>query len=269
MIAFLDLHVPGRPLLMPNPWDAGTARVLASLGFQALATTSSGHAATLGRLDGELTRDEVLRHAREIVLATEVPVSADLENCFADDPNGVSETIELAARTGLAGASVEDFTRATRAPIYDRRLAAARVEAAAEAAHVGPTRLVLTARAENYLHGRADLADTISRLQDYQEAGADVLFAPGVTVLEDIRTLVAAVDRPVNVLAMAGAPTVAELGSVGVSRVSVGGSFTFAALGAVVAAAREVLDHGTWNYRSLARGGLEAVREAFGDQEPG
>jgi len=176
---FLALHRTERPLLLPNPWDRGSAVLLASLGFQALATTSSGFAATLGRPDGSVTRDEAVAHAAQVVQATDLPVTADLENGFADDPAGVAETVRLAAGTGLAGCSVEDFTGRREEPIYDAARAAARVEAAAEAAHRGPARLVLTARAENYLYGRPDLADTIGRLQAYQQAGADVLYAPG------------------------------------------------------------------------------------------
>ncbi|HEY4465714.1 MAG TPA: isocitrate lyase/phosphoenolpyruvate mutase family protein, partial [Streptosporangiaceae bacterium] len=207
---FLSLHRRPAPLLMPNAWDAGSARLLAALGFEALATTSSGFAATLGRLDGTVTRDEALAHARVIAAAAGVPVSADLENGFADEPTGVAETIRLAAATGLAGCSVEDFTGRGGDPIYDLALAADRVTAAAEAAHSRagsrPDRLVLTARAENYLHGRPDLADTIARLQAYQAAGADVLYAPGLSRLEDIRQVVRSVDRPVNVLAVPGTP---------------------------------------------------------------
>ena len=191
-------------MLLPNPWDRGSARLLAWAGFEALATTSSGYAATLGRDDGSLTRDEALAHAAAIVTATDLPVSADLENCFADSPAGVAETVALAMGTGLAGCSLEDFTGHEDDPIYDLKLAADRVAAAAEAAHSGPVRFVLTARAENYLHGRPDLADTIARLQAYQQAGADVLYAPGLRSIEDIRQVIGAVDRPVNVLAIAG-----------------------------------------------------------------
>ena len=201
---FLALHRAGEPLLLPNPWDLGSARLLASLGFEALATTSSGFAATLGRNDGSVSREEALVHAAVIVAATDLPVSADLENAFADKPADVAETIGLAIQVGLAGASVEDFTRRGDDPIYDLRLAAERVAAAAGAAHAGPARLVLTARAENYLHGRPDLADTIARLQAYQEAGADVLYAPGLRRLKDIRQVIREVDRPVNVLALDG-----------------------------------------------------------------
>jgi 2-methylisocitrate lyase-like PEP mutase family enzyme len=260
---FLALHQGGRPLLMPNPWDPGSARLLASLGFQALATTSAGFAATLGRLDGSVTREEALAHAASIVEATELPVSADLENAFGDEPAAVADTVRLALQAGLAGCSVEDFTGREDAPIYDAGLAAERVAAAAVAAHDGPVPLVLTARAENYLHGRPDLADTIARLQAYQEAGADVLYAPGLRRLEDIREVVAAVDRPVNVLAVPGAPPVSELAAAGVGRVSVGGAFAFTALGAVVEAARELLDQGTYAYWELAGAGAEAARGAF------
>jgi 2-methylisocitrate lyase-like PEP mutase family enzyme len=260
---FRRLHDGSTPLLMPNPWDVGSAVLLESLGFEALATTSSGYAATLGRLDGSITRDEALAHARAVVEATSVPVSADLENCFADDPSGVADTVTMAVRAGVAGCSVEDFTGDKGAPIYDASVAEARVRAAADAAHDGPVRIVLTARAENYVHGRPDLDDTIDRLQRYQGAGADVLFAPGVTKLEDVRRVVDAVDVPVSVLALPGSPTVAELAEVGVRRISVGGAFAFAALGAVVEAARELQDHGTFGYWTLAMPGATAARAAF------
>ena len=262
---FLALHRPGEPLLMPNPWDLGSARLLASLGFEALATTSSGFAATLGRNDGSVTRDEAMVHAAVIVAATDLPVSADLEDAFAAEPAGVAETIGLAIEVGLAGASVEDFTRLAGDPIYDVRLAAERVAAAAEAAHAGPGRLVLTARAENYLHGHPDLADTIARLQAYQEAGADVLYAPGLRRMEDIRQVIREVDRPVNVLALDGLPPVAELAEAGVSRISVGGSFAFAALGALVSAATELREQGTYGYSRLVATGRAAVQAAFTD----
>jgi 2-methylisocitrate lyase-like PEP mutase family enzyme len=264
---FLALHGGPAPLLMPNPWDAGSAKLLASLGFEALATTSSGFAATLGRLDGSVEREEALAHASSIVAATELPVSADLENCFADDPAAVATTIRLALDTGLAGCSVEDFGRRPDAHIYDAGRAAERVAAAAEAAHAGPVHLVITARAENHIRGHPDLADTIARLQAYQEAGADVLFAPGVIDLDEVRQLVASVDRPVNVLPGPGAPTVSELGEVGVRRISVGGAFAFAALAGVVDAARELRDLGTYGFRERSRVGLTAAREAFADTE--
>jgi 2-methylisocitrate lyase-like PEP mutase family enzyme len=246
---FLALHSGEELLLLPNPWDPGSAKLLASLGFEALATTSGGSAATLGRPDGSMTVEEAIASATAIVEATELPVSADLENGFADDPEGVAETIRLALDAGLAGASIEDYSGREDALIYDIDLAAERVAAAAEIAH-SSRKLVLTARAENHLHGATDLADTIARLQAYQEAGADVLYAPGLVHLEEIRQLVSSVDLPVNVLGRPGAPSVAELAAAGVRRVSVGGAFAYAALGATVEAARELLDEGTYNTSS-------------------
>jgi 2-methylisocitrate lyase-like PEP mutase family enzyme len=261
---FLSLHRGDAPLLMPNPWDRGSAILLASLGFEALATTSSGFAATLGRLDGMVTREEAIAHAAEIVDAVDVPVSADLENCFADDPAGVAETVRLAIDAGLAGCSVEDFSGRDSETIYDAGLAAERVAAAADAAHSGSRRLVLTARAENHIHGVDDLADTIARLQSFQEAGADVLFAPGVRELDQIRELVSSVDLPLNVLVLPGMPSVSELGEAGVSRISVGGAFAFAAYGAAATAGRELLESGSYGYWETAATGAKAAREAFG-----
>lgn len=261
---FLELHRPGEPLLLANVWDRGSARLLAADGFRALATTSSGFAASLGQLDGSVTREQAIAHAAEIAGASELPVSADLENCFADDPQGVAATIAMALDAGLAGCSIEDHTGDDGAPIYEPALAAERVAAAAEVAHAGPVHLVLTARAENFLHGRADLDDTIARLQAYEHAGADVLFAPGLTELDDIRRVVESVALPVNVLARPGVPSVAELASAGVARVSVGGSFAFVAYGTAVAAARELREHGTYGYWEHAAVGVRAVRDAFG-----
>src|SRR6266480_1895692 len=261
---FLALHRPGEPLLMPNPWDLGSARLLASLGFEALATTSSGFAATLGRNDGAVSRDEAMVHAAVIVAATDLPVSADLENGFADSPSGVAETMRMSIEVGLAGASVEDFTGRADDPIYDIGPAAERVAAAAEAAHAGPGRLVLTARAENFIRGNPDLADTIARLQAYQEAGADVLYAPGLRSFEDISRVVREVDRPVNVLALDDTPPVAEMARAGVARISVGGGFAFAAVGAVVTAATELREQGTYGWRAGAATGAAAARRAFG-----
>jgi 2-methylisocitrate lyase-like PEP mutase family enzyme len=261
---FLELHRGETPLLLANAWDRGSAKLLASLGFDALATTSSGFAATLGRLDGGVSRDEATAHAAEIVAATELPVSADLENCFADDPAGVAETVALAVQAGLAGCSIEDYSTDDDAPIYELGAATERVAAAAEAAHAGPVHLVLTARAENYLHGRPDLDDTIERLRAYGRAGADVLYAPGLTDLQDIRRIVESVEQPVNVLALAAAPPVRELAAAGVKRVSVGGGFAFAALGAVVAAASELRDEGTYGFWENVKPGARAARDAFG-----
>jgi 2-methylisocitrate lyase-like PEP mutase family enzyme len=260
---FSALHEQDSPLLMPNPWDQGSAKLLASLGFEALATTSSGSAAALGRLDGKLTRDEALAHCAEIVAATDLPVSADLENGFSDDPEGVLETVARALEAGLAGCSIEDYTGREEDPIYGPELAAERIAAAAEAARRGPVPLVLTARAENLIHGRPDVADTIARLQRYQEAGADVLFAPGIRSAEDIRALTSSVDRPVSVLALPGVPPVAELAALGVKRVSVGGAFAFAAAGALVQAATELRERGTYGYFERTGVGAKAARAAF------
>ena len=260
---FLELHRGPTPLLMPNAWDIGSAKLLVSLGFEALATTSSGFAATLGRIDGSVTRDESLAHAHDIATATEVPVSADLEDCFAVDPEGVAQTVRGAVAGGVAGCSVEDYTRHADDPIFELAHATERVAAAAEAAHGGPVRIVLTARSENFIRGRRDLADTVARLQAYQEAGADVLFAPGVIDPTDLRSLLASVDRPVNVLAVPGTPTVAGLGKLGVKRISVGGAFAYTAYGALVEAGRELLEAGTYGYWETARAGSGAVRSAF------
>jgi 2-methylisocitrate lyase-like PEP mutase family enzyme len=260
---FLALHHGTRPLLQPNAWDAGSARLLASLGFQALATTSSGFAATLGRLDGSVSRDEAMDHCAQLAAAVDVPVAADTENGYADDPAGVAEMVSLACGTGLAGCSIEDFSGHPDEVIYDLGLARERIAAAAEAAHRGPTHLVLTARAENHIHGGTDLADTITRLQAYQEAGADVLFAPGLRSLEDIRSVVTSVDRPVNVLVMPGCPTVDELAAIGVGRISVGGAFAYVALAGLIDAATELRDHGTYGYWTHVGRARGAIRDAF------
>lgn len=260
MPSFLDLHRPGDPLLLPNPWDLGSARLLASLGYQALATTSGGFAASLGRRDGSVSREEAIEHAAAIAAAVDVPVSADLERCFADDPTGVAETVRLAKAAGLAGCSVEDHTGREDDPIYPAELAAERVAAAVEAAGED---FVVTARAENLLHGRTDLEDTVDRLQRFQAAGAHVLYAPGLTTAGQIRDVVASVDRPVNVLALPTAPSVPELAELGVARISVGAAFAFAAYGGLVEAARELLTEGTYGYWERARLAREAAEDAF------
>jgi 2-methylisocitrate lyase-like PEP mutase family enzyme len=259
---FLDLHRREQPLLLANAWDAGSARLLEALGFEALATTSSGFAASLGRLDYGVTREEALEHARTLATAVRVPVSADMEDCFASDPAGVAETIELARATGLAGCSIEDWDPRERS-LYGIDAAAERVSAAAAAAHDGDGRFVLTARAENYLRGNDDLQDTIARLQAYERAGADVLYAPALDRPEDLRELVAAVDRPLNVLAKPGAPTVSELATLGVKRVSVGGGFAFAAYGALRDAGTELLERGTYGFAERALDAFKDVRAAF------
>jgi 2-methylisocitrate lyase-like PEP mutase family enzyme len=258
---FLELHSTEAPLLLlPNPWDPGSAKLLASLGFKALATTSGGFAGTLGRRDGSIGRDEAVAHARTIAAATKLPVNGDLENGFADDPAGVAETIELALEAGLAGCSVEDWSGSE---IYSLELARERIEAAAEAAHAGPVHLVLTARAENHLHERTDLGDTIARLQAYEEAGADVLYAPALKSMEEIRAVLDSIERPLNVLALPGVPRVPELAEAGVSRVSVGGAFAAAAYGSLVEAASELRDAGTYGYFERTRIGSQATRSAF------
>ena len=258
---FLALHQPGDPLLLPNPWDPGSAKILATLSFGALATTSSGCAATLGRLDGQVSRDETLAHAAAIVSSVEVPVSADLENGFGDRPDEVATTVGYALEVGLAGCSIEDFTRDNADPIYEPELAIERVAAAASAAH--DRGLVLTARCENHLHGRHDLDDTIARLRAYADAGADVLYAPGVTLLDEIRRIVSETGRPVNVLAMTGAPSVSELAEAGVSRVSIGGAFAFAAYGALAEAAAEFRVSGTYEFQALSSLGRATATRAF------
>jgi 2-methylisocitrate lyase-like PEP mutase family enzyme len=259
---FRSLHEQDHPLLLANAWDAGSAKLLDSLGFEALATTSSGFAASFGRRDYAVSREEALDHSAALVRATELPVSADFENGFADDPAGVAEAVRLAAEVGLAGCSIEDWSGDDRR-LYGLEAAAERVAAAVEAAHTGPVRLMLTARAENYLRGNPDLGDTIARLQAFQEAGADALYAPALDSPRDLRELLAAVDLPVNVLARAGAPPVAELAALGVKRVSVGGHFAFVAYGAMVGAARELLDEGTYGFAELSARGAQAAKAAF------
>lgn len=260
-VAFRALHQREGAFIIPNPWDAGTARLLAHLGFEALATTSAGYAFSIGQKDNSVGRDRMLEHVSAIVAATDLPVSADLENGFGDDPATVAETFRLAVDTGLAGASVEDSTGRADEPIYDHGLAVERVRAATDVAHSLPFPFTVTARCENYLVGRPDLADTIRRLQAYQEAGADVLYAPGVISREDIAAVVLAVDRPVNVvMGLRGWQwSLAELAELGVKRVSVGGSLARAALGAFLRAAREMREHGTFTYAEDAVSSREIV----------
>ena len=260
--AFQALHERSGAFVIPNPWDAGSAKILAALGFEALATTSSGFAFTKGRLDSapDVTRDAILQNAKEIVDATSLPVSADLMNGFGDSPDVCAETIRLAANAGLAGGSIEDSADDPKNPIYDFQLATERVAAAAEAAHA--SQFLLTARAENFLHGHPDLDDTIRRLQSFAKAGADALYAPGLTNLEAIRAVCASVSKPVNVLmGLTGATfSVHELAAAGVKRISVGGSFARAALGGFVRAAREVKERGTFTYAADALPSAEVKR---------
>ena len=251
---FRALHQRDRAFIIPNPWDAGTAKMLALLGFEALATTSAGYAFSAGLQDGAVGRDTMLKHVADIVAATDLPVSADLENGFGDTPEIVAETITLAAAAGLAGCSIEDMSRQPGHPIYEHEHAVDRVHAAAETARSLTFPFTLTARAENFLAGKPDLKDTIKRLQAYQMAGADVLYAPGLTNKEDIATVVKSVDRPVNVvMGLQGAQlTLAELSAIGVRRVSVGSALSRAAFGAFLRAAHEMQDYGTFSFAQEA-----------------
>ena len=262
---FLELHRPGDPLVMPNPWDLGSARLMVSLGFAALATTSSGFAATLGRLDGGVTRDEALAHAAAVAAGVDVPVSADLENGFAEDPDGVAETARGAVAAGLAGFSVEDYDPDSKS-IYPLALAVERVRAAVEVAHAAPGGpLVVTARAEGFLReSEPDRDEIIGRLRAFEAAGADVLFAPGPADAETTAAIVSSVERPVSVLVRPGAPTVTELGRLGVARISVGGALAFAAIGGWIDAARELNEQGTYSYFEQMGKGGKAARDAFG-----
>ena len=250
--AFRALHERDQAFLIPNPWDVGTARLLAHLGFEALATTSAGYAFSAGRQDNTVERSAMMTHVAAIAGATDLPVSADLENGFGDDPETAAETIRLAAAAGLVGGSIEDMSRAHG--IYELAHAVERIRAAAEVVRGLPFSFILTARAENYLVGRPDLKDTIQRLQAYQEAGADVLYAPGLTSKDDIRAVVGAVDRPVNVvMGLQGVRlNLAELSAIGVRRVSVGSALSRAALGAFLRAAREMREHGTFAFAEEA-----------------
>jgi len=252
--AFRALHQRAGAFIIPNPWDVGSARLLAHLGFEALATTSMGYAFSLGRRDNTLDREQVLAHARDISSATELPVSADLENGFGDSPAIAAETIKLAAAAGVIGGSIEDATGRADHPIYEIDHAVERVRAAVEAARSLSFPFTLTARAENYLHGRPDLKDTILRLQAYQAAGADVLYAPGLATKDDIAAVVRAVDRPVNVvMGLKGVQlSLTELSALGVKRVSVGSALSRAALGAFLRAAREMREHGTFTFAAQA-----------------
>jgi len=262
---FRALHERDGAFIIPNPYDVGTARLLAHVGFEALATTSAGYAFTLGRRDGALTREQALAGAQAIATATDLPVSADLENGFGDAPEVAAETIRLAAAAGVVGGSIEDSTRRPDSPIYEIELAADRVRAAVAAARALPFPFTLTARAENYLHGRPNINDTIRRLQAYQEAGADVLYAPGLTTKDDIAAVVSSVDRPVNVLVGFSGMNLnlAELSALGVKRISVGSGLCRAALGGFLRAAREMRDSGTFGFASEAVKSISELSSTF------
>lgn len=261
-IAFRALHARANAFIIPNPWDPGTARLLEQEGFEALATTSAGYAFSVGRRDNQIGRDEMLAHVGAIVAASNLPVSADLENGYGDDPAAVAETYRLAAAVGLAGASIEDATQRPDEPLYEIARAAERVQAAVEAVRGLPFPFTLTARAENFLVGRPDLGDAIRRLQAYQEAGADVLYAPGLTRREDIAAVVSSVDRPVNVVMGLSGPqlSLTELSALGVKRVSIGSSLSRAALGAFFRATKEMRELGTFTYATDAVSFAEITR---------
>lgn len=252
--AFRQLHARDRAFIIPNPYDAGTARLLQSMGFEAIATTSAGYAYTVGKPDATVGRDEMLAHAKMMVETTRLPVSADLENGYGDAPEAVAEAVRLAAAVGLAGCSIEDVPLGREGAPYEIGFAAERVRAAAETARASTVPMVITARAENFIVGRPDLRDTIARLQAFQEAGADVLFAPGITSERDIADVISSTDRPLNVImGLQGANlTLDRLSQLGVKRVSVGSALSRAALGAFLRAARELHDSGTFTFAADA-----------------
>ena len=267
---FRALHERQKAFVIPNPWDIGSARLLADIGFEALATTSAGYAWSVGKPDGAVSRDQMLEHCAQLAGATPLPVNADLENCYAHDPDGVAQTIRLAAATGVAGASIEDASGDPAKPIYDFDHAVERVRAGVEANRAQPTPMLLCARAENFLNGRKDLADTIRRLQAFEAAGADVLYAPGLATLDDIRAVVAAVNRPVNVLMSSFNPnlTLAELEAAGARRISVGGALARAAYGELLRAAQDIRDNGSFTYvKSAPPSGK--LNDAFASWEKG
>jgi 2-methylisocitrate lyase-like PEP mutase family enzyme len=258
--AFRALHMQESAFIIPNPWDAGTARILAALGFKALATTSAGMAFSLGRGDGQVSWDAVLAHCRTIVAATDLPVSADLEKGIGDTPESAAATIRAAAEIGLAGCSLEDYTGDDNQPIFDFNLAVERIQAAVEARDALPADFVLTARAENLIRGRNDLDDTIKRLQAFDKAGADVLYAPGLRDLDSIRTVCAAVTKPVNVLALSDQFSLAELSDAGAKRISVGGGLARVAYGAFINASRDIAERDRFAYTKGLIAGAEIER---------
>jgi 2-methylisocitrate lyase-like PEP mutase family enzyme len=261
---FRALHEREQLFVMPNPWDVGSAKLLASLGFEALATTSAGLAWSLGKLDQQVTRDELGAHVAAAAGATQLPLNVDSERCYPDDPGGIAETVALLADAGAAGFSLEDYDPAT-GRVDDVGLATERVAVAAEAAHALSDPLVLTARAENHIRGVDNLDDTIARLVAYRDAGADAVYAPGLRDLGQIAALVEAVGIPVNILALRGVPTVSELESVGVRRVSTGGGLAAAAYAALIEGAGELQDEGATSYAGGAA--LDEVfKAAFGGQ---
>jgi 2-methylisocitrate lyase-like PEP mutase family enzyme len=262
--AFRALHQRDRAFIIPNPWDVGSARLLVHMGFEALATTSMGYAFSVGKTDGAVGRDEMIGHVGQLAAGIDLPVSADLENCYADEPEAAAETIRLAAAAGVVGGSIEDATGRPEQPIYEFAQAVDRVRAAVAVARSLPCTFTLTARAENYLHGRPDLKDTIKRLQAFQEAGADVLYAPGLRSKEDIATVLSSVDRPVNVLmGLQGVLlNLDELSAMGARRISVGSALQRTALGAFLRGAREMREKGTFTFAKDAANPKE-IKEVF------
>jgi 2-methylisocitrate lyase-like PEP mutase family enzyme len=263
---FRELHARQQLFVMPNPWDVGSARLLEAAGFEALATTSAGFAWTLGRRDQEVTRDELVRHVGALAAAISVPLNVDSERCFPDEPGGVAETVLQLADAGASGLSVEDYDP-TGDRIEDLRTAADRIAAVAEAAHGLASPPVVTGRAENHLHGVDDLDDTIARLVAYREAGADVVYAPGLTDLDRIRRVVEEVQVPVNVLALPSGPRVQDLAAAGVRRVSTGGALARAAYGAALAGADELRTAGTARYAADAPA-TASIQAALGSDTP-
>ena len=253
---FKALHAREGAFIIPNPWDIGTARMLEGMGYEALATTSSGFATTLGRFDGQVTRDEKMQHCREICAAVEIPVSADLENCFSDTPEGVAETVRMAAETGLVGCSIEDYAVEPEPKIYDFDLAVARVKAGVEAAAALPIPFTITARAEGVLRKMGDLDDAIRRLKAFQDVGADVLYAPGLTTIDDVKLVVSAVAKPVNVLTLPHFK-VDELAAAGVRRISLGGWLARVATGEFLRSAKAMLEAGTFETLNNAASGRD------------
>ncbi|MES2489534.1 MAG: isocitrate lyase/phosphoenolpyruvate mutase family protein [Pseudomonadota bacterium] len=256
---FIELHQAGNCFVIPNPWDSGSAKLLQHLGFKALASTSGGFAFSQGRSDPSIHAQEMLGHLSELVRSTDLPVSADLKNGFGRSPEDAARTILEAAKTGIVGGSIEDASDDDADPIYDIGLSVERIQSAVAAAKSLDFKFTLTARAENYFYGRADIKDTIKRLQAYQEAGADVLFAPGIQSKDDIKAIIQSVDRPLNVMmGLQGVQlSVAELKELGVTRISLGGSLARAAYGALVRAAKEVQSAGTFSYANEAISGKE------------
>jgi 2-methylisocitrate lyase-like PEP mutase family enzyme len=256
---FVELHKPGKCFVIPNPWDRGSARLLSHLGFKALASTGAGFAFSQGRRDLSIDKKEMLKHLSELASATDLPVSADLQDGFGNSPEEVATTIAEASKAGIVGGSIEDASGNSEKPIHELGNAVERIKAAAEAAKSLGFKFMLTARAENYLYGRPDIRDTIQRLQAYQEAGADVLFAPGIQSKDDIRSIVRSIDRPLNVImGFEGVQlSVSDLQELGVARISLGGSLARAAYGELVRAAKEVVSQGTFRYARHAISGKE------------